>query len=82
MYVDDVDSDEEEKHVDTVNDICRGHGIAVSVDPQNVRFEIFSTRIDEQSKRVVSTIFCCSTFIKKLLGLGITVAENTTPQLR
>ncbi|XP_068703956.1 sorting nexin-20-like [Montipora foliosa] len=61
VYVDDVDSDEEEKHVDTVNDICRGHGIAVSIDPQNVRFEIFSTRIDEQSKRVFYSVMVLRT---------------------
>ena len=55
VYVDDdIESDEEEKCVYTLDDICNGHDISVCTDPQKIRFEIFSTRIDEQSNRVVS----------------------------
>ena len=54
VYVDDFESDDEDKDVDTLDNICQGHGISVYTDPQNIRFEIFSTRIDEQHKRVVS----------------------------
>lgn len=55
VYVDDdIESDEEEKCVYTLDDICNGHDISVCTDPQKIRFEIFSTRIDEQNNRVVS----------------------------
>ena len=57
VYVDDdIESDEEENCAYTLDDICKGHSISVCTDPQKIRFEILSTRIDEQSKRVVSII--------------------------
>ena len=57
VYVDDIESDDEDKDLDSLDNICRGHGISIYNDPQNIRFEIFSTRIDEQSKRVVRLLF-------------------------
>ena len=55
VYIGDIDSDDEEKDVDSFESICKGHGISIYNDPCNVRFEVFLPRIDEQSKRVVST---------------------------
>ena len=56
MYVDDIESDDEDQDLDTLDSVCRGHGISIFTDPCNIRFQIFSTRIDEQSKRVVSIL--------------------------
>lgn len=57
VYVDDdIESDEEENCAYTLDDICKGHSISVCTDPQKIRFEILSTRIDEQSKRVFYSV--------------------------
>ncbi|KAK2550022.1 Sorting nexin-21 [Acropora cervicornis] len=57
VYVDDdIESDEEEKCAYTLDDICKGQSISVCTDPQKIRFEILSTRIDEQSKRVFYSV--------------------------
>ena len=32
---------------DQTDSICKGHGISVGADPQNIKFEVFSTRIHE-----------------------------------
>jgi len=55
VYIGDIDSDDEEKDVDSLESICKGQGISIYNDPCNVRFDVFLPRIDEQSKRVVST---------------------------
>ena len=59
VYIGDIDSDDEEKDVDSLESICKGHGISIYTDPCNVRFDVFLPRIDEQSKRVVSTSIYC-----------------------
>ena len=57
VFLDDIESDEEDQDLDSLDSICKGHGISISSDPQSIRFEIFSTRIDQQSKRVVCAFF-------------------------
>ena len=54
VFIGDIDSDDEDKDVDSFESICKGHGISIYTDPCNVRFDVFLPRIDEQSKRVVS----------------------------
>lgn len=45
----DTSSDCEDE--DQTDSICRGHGISVGADPQNIKFEVFSTRIYEGKRK-------------------------------
>ena len=62
VFIGGVDSDDDDDDVDTLGDICKGHGISLYTDPRNIRFEVLFPRIDEQSKRVVS-VFMIPCFV-------------------
>lgn len=75
----DCDADDQ-----TDDSICRGYGISFVTNPQNIKFEIFSTRIHENQRkqhvvsidRTVATDF--SEFLNHCKIIAITQITNIT----